>query len=167
MLNQITWDMSLTRTLGQPNEARQKLIERRAGAIRSIIEDPNYREWRSTKLHDHSRELRNMLGPMLNAGADRSLAGKDLGCLAIMVWDQSAKNNSAPYTFQTYFPDTNSKFSAGSMIARDRPGIDSTLLQIKQARVKLVITPVITLRDDGGTTIKARSLHFATVLLMG
>jgi hypothetical protein len=108
-----------------------------------------------------------MLGPMLNAGSDRSVAGKDLGCLAIRAWDQSAKNNAAPYTFQTYFPDTNSKFSASSMIARDRPGIDPTHLQIKQVRVKLVITPVITLRDDSGTTIKARSLHLATVLLMG
>lgn len=107
-----------------------------------------------------------MLGPMLNAGSDRVTAGRDLGTLAIRVWDQSAKNNSAPYTFQTYFPDTNSKFSAGSMIARDRPNVDPTQLQIKQVRVKLVITPVVTLRNDCGTTIKAKSLHFATVLLM-
>lgn len=149
------------------NELRQKYIEKRAATVRSIIDHPDYQVWRAKKLHEHTKEMRNMLGPMLNAGSDRAVAGRDLGVLAIRGWDQSAKNNAAPYTFQTYFPETNSKFSAGSMIARDRPGVDPNHLQIKQVRVKLVITPVITLRDDGGTTIKARSLHFATVLLMG
>lgn len=152
---------------GLPNGSRQSLIERRAAAVKSVIDDQDYIEWREQKLLGHSKALRDMLGPFLNAGADRGRAGRDLGFMAIVVWDQSAKNNSAPYTFQMVFPDTNSKFSAGSMFAKDRPTADPNQLQVKQVRVKLVITPVITMRDDSGATIKAKSLHFANVLLMG
>jgi hypothetical protein len=53
------------------------------------------------------------------------------------------------------------------MICRDSNHcIDSLTLQIKQYRLKLVITPTITLRDDRQLTIKVASVQYANVLVM-
>jgi hypothetical protein len=104
---------------------------------------------------------------MLNDGVDRTTAGKDLGIIAVNAWDLSAKMNSSHLTFQITFPETASKFTASSMAAKDQPSEKSMELQIRQTRLKLVITPVITMRDDRGTTILAKNLHHSTVLTMG
>ena len=63
--------------------------------------------------------------------------------------------------------ETASKFNAATMISKDQPNVDAMQLQIHQTRLKLVITPVVTMRDDRGTTIKAKNLHHSTVLTMG
>lgn len=118
-----------------------------------------YDAWRSSQLLTHTKRLREMLGPLLNRHSDRAAAGKDIGCLAIAAWDQTAKMFSMPFTFQIFFPETNSKFTAANMNARDKVNFDPMSLQVKQTRLKLVITPVVTLRDDRGKTIKAKSLQ--------
>ncbi|KAE8451495.1 hypothetical protein EG329_003568 [Mollisiaceae sp. DMI_Dod_QoI] len=151
---------------GLPNEVRQKLVDQRANTVKTIVNHVNYMSWRSSQLHYHAKQLREILEPVLNTHCDRSEAGKALGVLVIRAWDHSAKMFGAPLTFQVYFPETNSKFSATSMFAKDQPHADQMQLQIRQTRLKLVITPVVTLRDDRGTTIKAKNLHLATVLTM-
>jgi hypothetical protein len=108
-----------------------------------------------------------MLGPLLNQGSVRAEAGRDLGAITIKAWELSVKMFTSHLTFQVYFPETATKFNAATMIAKDQPRVDPMHLQVKQTRLKLVITPVITLRDDRGTTIKAKNLHFSSVLTMG
>ena len=108
-----------------------------------------------------------MLGPLLNNGSPRAEAGKDLGAIAIKAWELSVNMYSSHLSFQVYFPETSGKFNAATMIAKDQPRLDSMQLQIQQVRLKLVITPVITMRDDRGTTIKDKNLHKSTVLTMG
>jgi hypothetical protein len=149
------------------NEARQKLIDQQARAVQTIIASSNYQDFRSTQLSHHSKRLRDMLGPLLNQGCPRAEAGRDLGAIAIKSWELSVRMFTSHLTFQVYFPETAAKFNAATMIAKDQPKVDPMQLQIKQTRLKLVITPVITLRDDRGTTIKAKNLHFSTVLTMG
>jgi hypothetical protein len=107
-----------------------------------------------------------MLGPMLNDNVERASAGKDLGAIAVHSWDLSVKMHTERLTFQIYFPETASKFTAATMKAKDNIRADPMQLQIQQTRLKLVITPVITMRDDRGTTIKAKSIHSSNVLLM-
>ena len=115
----------------------------------------------------HSKKLRDILGPLLNHGCSRADAGRDLGAITIKAWELSVKMFTSQLTFQIYFPETATKFHAATMIAKDQPRADPMHLQIRQTRLKLVITPVITLRDDRGTTIKAKNLHMSTVLTMG
>jgi hypothetical protein len=107
-----------------------------------------------------------MLGPLLNDGSDRTAAGRDLGAIAIKAWELSVKMHTSYLTFQVYFPETASKFSASTMVAKDRRRVNPIILQTRQTRLKLVITPVITMRDDRGTTIKAKNLHLSSVLTM-
>ena len=103
---------------------------------------------------------------MLNDRAVRSEAGKDLGAIAVHSMELSVKMHTAGLTFQIYFPETASKFTAATMNAKDRVNADPMQLQVQQVRLKLVITPVITMRDDKGTTIKAKAIHSSNVLLM-
>lgn len=107
-----------------------------------------------------------MIGPLLNSDAARADAGQELGGIVITAWDLAIKMTTSHLTFQVYFPETCSKFTAATMHAKDSR-IDAMQLQIQQARLKLVITPVITMRDDRGTTIMAKSILPSDVLLMG
>jgi hypothetical protein len=106
-----------------------------------------------------------MVGPLLNANCGRAVAGQELGGLVITSWELAVKINTSHLTFQVYFPETCMKFSAATMNAKDNT-TDAMQLQIKQARLKLVITPVITMRDDRGTTILAKSILHSDVLIM-
>ena len=132
----------------------------------SVVEAKDYHNFRASQLNDHTKELRDILGPMLNDGVLRCEAGNDLGGFALHAWDLSVKMHTAGLTFQIYFPATASKFTAATMNSKDRPHVDSMDLQVQQLRLKLVITPVITMRDDKGTTIKTKAVHSANVLLM-
>ncbi|KAI6710515.1 hypothetical protein JHW43_006956 [Diplocarpon mali] len=152
---------------GLANEARQALVDKRAKAIQKIVSSPNWAAFRQTSLATHSKRLRDILGPMLNDYSLRSTAGSDLGAIILKAWDLSVNMNTSQLTFQIYFPETAQKFNASTMIAKDKKYTDAMALQIKQARLKLVITPVVTMRDDRGTTIRAKNLHKSTVLTMG
>ncbi|KAL2075704.1 hypothetical protein VTL71DRAFT_647 [Oculimacula yallundae] len=151
---------------GLANDARQALIDRRAKAIQFAVGNPHWEAYRGEQLSNHSRQLRDILGPMLDDKADRSKAGKDLGYIALKAWDISEHMNTSQLTFQLNFPETAGKFVAATMISKDDDDVHPMTLQLSQARLKLIITPVITMRDDRGTTIKAKNLHFATVLTM-
>ena len=126
----------------------------------------DYQAFRAQQLGIHTKALRDMLGPLLDDGVTRASAGVDLGAIAVLSWYLSCKMHTARLTFQIYFPETNGKFTAATMKAKNMTNVDPMQLQIEQVRLKLVITPVITMRDDRGTTIRAKALHSAMVLLM-
>jgi hypothetical protein len=148
------------------NEARQQYIDEGSQAVQSVISAKDYRSFRAKQLGVHTKALRDMLGPLLDNGVARASAGSDLGAIAVLSWDLSCKMHTARLTFQIYFPETAGKFTAATMKAKDQTNVDPMKLQVEQTRLKLVITPVITMRDDRGLTIKAKAIHSANVLLM-
>ncbi|RDL39722.1 uncharacterized protein BP5553_04062 [Venustampulla echinocandica] len=151
---------------GQDNDGRQKLINQRARIVQHIISAPDYQRFRSDQLTVYSKRFRQVLGPMLDDSIHLGEAGRDVGVIVTATWELAAKLYSAPLTFQIKFPPTASRFSTANMIAKNRPYQDALQLQISQARLKLVITPIATLRDDRNTTIKAKNLHRSLVLTM-
>jgi hypothetical protein len=151
---------------GLANNVRQSIIDQQTKVIERIIQDPKFSIFREARLKEHAAKLRNMLGPLLSRNAARSDAGKDLGTLAATAWDNACALHTSHLTFQTVFPDTHTKFLSATMIARDKPDKDPHTLQLAQLRLKLVITPLTTMRNDRGTTIQAKELHKADVLTM-
>lgn len=133
--------------------------------IENLVHSPMFVNFRTEQLNYHAKRLRDMLGPLLNDDCARAEAGKEIGNIAAASWDLAVKMATSHLTFQIYFPDTNTKFSSATMIAKDN-NTEPARLQTSQTRLKLVVTPVITLRDDRGTTIIARSLHPSCVLTM-
>lgn len=141
------------------------LIDRQVEAVQSMLASPAFSVFRRDQLNLHTRRLRDMLGPLLNSGCPRQQAGQELGVVAVTAWDLAVKMHTSHLTFQVYFPETTAKFSSSTMVATNSQA-DPLKLQIQQARLKLVVTPVITMRDDRGTTIKVKNLHVATVMLL-
>ena len=151
---------------GLLTEARQKLVDEEVEIIQRVVDSPTYQAFRTTQLEYHTKRLRDMVGPLLNNTASREDAGKDLGAITLRCWDLSVTMHTSHLTFQVYFPETIAKFQASTMSAKDQPLLDPMRLQIQQTRLKLVITPVVTMRDDRGTTVIPKDVHSASVLLM-
>lgn len=151
---------------GLHHDVRQSLTDRRAKAIQFAVSHPDWKKYRTAQTNEHLVKLRAHVGPMLNTHCNRAQAGQDLGPVILKAWEISERMNAAELTFQVSFPETATKFTASSMIAKDQPTVDPMTLQLRQTRLKLVITPVITMRDDRGNTIKAKNLHHSTVLTM-
>ena len=135
--------------------------------MQSIIDSKKYHDFRVERLHHHTKKLRDMLGALLNSGSKRSEAGAGISTIASSSWDVAVKMYTSHLSFQIVFPECGGKFNASTMITRDE-GLDEKplALQIRQVRLKLVITPVITMRDDRGHSIIAKNLQNAHVLTM-
>ncbi|KAI6245714.1 hypothetical protein HI914_06019 [Erysiphe necator] len=159
---------SMMEERGMKATIRQGIIDRRDTVIKNIIEDTGYDLLRSMRLNQHSNSLRGILGSFLNEDCDFASAGRDLGAIVALSFDLCARIHSSALTFQILFPNlTTTKFNASTMIVRDKILIKPLALHhIAMTRLKLVISPMVTLRDDRGTTIKAKSLQLATVLTM-
>jgi len=145
---------------------RQKYIDKVVGVVQKITSSPDYDQFCSDRISHHSKRLRDILSPLLNQEASREDAGRDLGAIVIQAWETTVKMWSSRLQFQINFPEAGAKFVAASMIAKDQRGVDPMQLQIRQARIKLAVTPVVTMRDDRGTTIKAKNFHLSSVLTM-
>ncbi|APA08177.1 hypothetical protein SS1G_00130 [Sclerotinia sclerotiorum 1980 UF-70] len=149
------------------NEKRQALIAEQTALIKSVINSPDYVTFRNDMLVHHTKRLRDILGPLMNQGCSRTKAGGDLGVMIISSMEICAKMWTAKLSFQIVFPDLlGVKFTAGTMTPKDHPRDNPYQLQTKQKRLKLVMTPSITMRDDNSITIIAKNLHKANVLLM-
>lgn len=69
-------------------------------------------------------------------------------------------------TFHVTFPECASKFNAASMVSKSNNSGTAMNLQIRQARVKLVITPMVTMREYKNGVMSACIIHVANVLVM-
>jgi cell division protein FtsI/penicillin-binding protein 2 len=152
--------------IGLANEGRQQLIDEQTGIIYAVLESPRYNDHRNTQINFYTRRLRDMCEGLINESCDRNQAGLDLGAIIIFAYDLTVDMFTSGFSFQIFFPNTSEKFTASTMIARDQPRLTPLEIQLKQMRLKLVITPVVTMRDDHGTTIKAKNLFLATTLTM-
>lgn len=151
---------------GLANEVRQTIVDRQTDAIKAIINHEGFEGFRNARILHHIKQLRDMLGPLLNIHIPRSEAGKSLGNLVAKAFDTSISLHTSSLTFQIYFPELSVKFNPATMVARDMDTTNVAQMQLSQLRLKLVITPVVTLRDDHGTTIRVKNLHKAQVLTM-
>ncbi|TQS37715.1 hypothetical protein Golomagni_01801 [Golovinomyces magnicellulatus] len=143
---------------------RQRIVDQRDVVVKSIIEHEEYNQWRSTRLVQHTMHLQDLLGSLLNQNCNLASAGRDLGAIVVLAFDLCARMHSSSMTFQIAFPEITTKFNANTMIACDRAPGEYLASQATMIRLKLIITPIVTLRDDRGTTIKAKSLQLARVL---
>ncbi|TAQ84159.1 hypothetical protein B7494_g7509 [Chlorociboria aeruginascens] len=145
--------------------ALQRLVERKTRCVQKILDSSDCEKFRSASMTRHTKALRSLVGPMLDRAADRTRAGKDLGAIANACWDLSIKMFTCNMTFLCTFPLTNGKFQSATMNVLDLPDANPLELQIQQARLKLVITPVVVMRDDNRIPI-AKDIQKANVLIM-
>lgn len=153
--------------LGLTSKERSDAVALQTSAVQAIVGGRDFLTYRAHRLSQHTKQLREWVGPMLNSTVKRGDAGKDIGAIIVHAFDLSVRMHTSGWSFQLMFPDCGSKFGSTSMVCRDELITETPLdLQIRQVRLKLVITPVVTIRDDRGVSIRVKQLHCANVLIV-
>src|SRR3979490_1332066 len=118
-------------------------------AMRRIIQDENYLTWRLAALHRQLKTFRRMLGGLLNADTIRREAAIDLVGIVANAWDLSGRMFTSHFTFIFTYPKVGDRFIHPTMGCAD-PNVKETALQlhIRQAKIKLAVTPTIIIRND-------------------
>ncbi|KAF9870493.1 protein phosphatase [Colletotrichum karsti] len=149
--------------------ALQVCIDRIAAIVNSCINHDRYEAYRNHRIEYFQAELREMLGPLLLAedqgGPNLEEADVALRNMVEKAWAISAKMFTSRCTFDFRFPDAGARFNTQLMVAV-APNIDSHILQAEHWRVQLVVTPVITVRNDTGASISVASITKAHVICM-
>lgn len=117
------------------------------------------------KVSEIAGTLLNFLEPLLNKLTSNSDAYRSLEEVASSAWKLSSDILTSRLTFDFRFPEIGSRFSSQSMLAI-WPTSDPLELQARHWRIALVVTPVITCRNDMGTNISAHSVALADVICM-
>ncbi|KAK1963887.1 hypothetical protein LZ32DRAFT_591870 [Colletotrichum eremochloae] len=149
--------------------ALQVCIDRVAAIVNSCIIHERYDAYRNHRIEYFQAELREMLSPLLvpesSGGPNLEKADEDLRQMCEKAWSISAKMFTSRWTFEFRFPDTGARFNNQTMVGI-APNIDPHLLQAEHWRVQLVVTPVITVRNDTGSSISVASITSAHVICM-
>ncbi|OHE92632.1 hypothetical protein CORC01_12078 [Colletotrichum orchidophilum] len=149
--------------------ALQVCIDRLAAIVNSCINHERYDAYRNHRIEYFQAELREMLSPLLlpesEGGPDLERADEALRQMCEKAWSISAKMFTSRWTFEFRFPDTGVRFNTGTMVGI-APNIGPQLLQAEHWRVQLVVTPVITVRNDTGASISVASITSAHVICM-
>ncbi|KAJ3957049.1 hypothetical protein N0V92_006396 [Colletotrichum tropicale] len=155
-------------TAGQGG-ALQVCIDRVAAIVNSCINHERYDAYRSHRIEYFQAELREMLAPLMlpesEGGPNLDDADDALRDMIEKAWSISAKMFTSRCTFEFRFPDAGARFSTQTMVGV-APNIDPHILQAEHWRVQLVVTPVITVRNDTGATISVASITRAHVICM-
>ncbi|KAL2759637.1 hypothetical protein ACRALDRAFT_1067609 [Sodiomyces alcalophilus JCM 7366] len=136
-----------------------------AEIVNSIVNSERYQHYREGRIEYFAAELENMLSPLMSPYASLDEAKSDLRSMVGKAWSLSAKTLTSRMTFEYRFPEAGSRFSMQSMIAV-APNIDGYVLQAEHWRIQLVVTPVITVRNDNGSTLSVHVTNLSEVLLM-
>ncbi|KAM0276972.1 hypothetical protein ACHAQH_006207 [Verticillium albo-atrum] len=158
-------DEELSRGPMMTGSARNEYNSAVSETVNSILDNERYEHYREGRIDYFATELQSMLSPLMNEFADLTQASNDLRAVVGKAWSLSAKTLTSRMTFEYRFPEAGCRFSMQSMVAV-APGIDGYILQAEHWRVQLVVTPVITVRNDNGSTLSVHVTNLAEVLLM-
>ncbi|KAK4175702.1 hypothetical protein QBC36DRAFT_189232 [Triangularia setosa] len=159
-------------SLGQILECSKKPSERDAASKRlaelvSEIETSKQAPaFKNHKIIAHNQILRKMISPFIKlAKANQEPILHDLFTVTQAAWELSSKLLKAKRTFHYVFNDTGAKYSADVHMAVET-FLKPEDLALRNYRIKLSITPVVTMRSDENLTIKASQILKAKVLVM-
>jgi hypothetical protein len=145
---------------------RAKLTGIQVRTMRRIVKDEKYPAWRADALSEHSRSLRHIVGPLLDIGAERYFAGRAIGAIVVSAWDLSTLVFTSNFTFIFSYPKIGDRFIHPTLECVD-PAVEETAgqLHLRQAKIKLVVTPSIIMRNDRNMAINAKQVTFGRVLI--
>ncbi len=144
---------------------RQSIIDQISTVIGRMLADPSFNEYRARRISFHQQRLKTIVGPLMDAAASRTDAGFDLHAVASTALQVSALMFQSRLNFEFSWSLTCSKFSVDFHVPKDPP-LDPLMLQAKQYRLKLVVTPAILFRDDRGVSINPKRVLRSEVFVM-
>jgi hypothetical protein len=130
-----------------------------------MLADPAFPEYRARRISFHQQRLKTIVGPLMDPEASRTDAGFDLHAVASTALQTSALMFQSRLNFEFSWSDTCSKFSVDYHIPLEPP-MDPLMLQQKQYRIKLTVTPTILFRDDRGVSTNQKRVLRSEVFVM-
>lgn len=144
---------------------RQSIVDQISSVIARMLADPEFTEYRSRRISFHQQRLKTIVGPLMDSDASRTEAGFDLHAVASTSLQVSALMFQSRLNFEFSWALTCGKFSVDFHVPKDPP-LDPLMLQARQYRLKLVVTPTILFRDDRGVSINPKRVLRSEVFVM-
>lgn len=163
--------------IGYPLEQRRAARQQLRVVVEGIVRDEEYPRFRSFKTHEHTKRLKDIVGPFLaspisgstsaSKDVDRDAHDASVGLLSLVnvAMEISHKMMVGRLSFAFTWNECAVKFSADSHLALNSD-LQALALQHKHTRICLVVTPSISYRDDSGVSIVPRGVTKAQVLVM-
>lgn len=127
--------------------------------------DDGFGEYRQRRITFHQQRLKTIVGPLVDLSCSRSDAAFDLHNVASAALQVSAMMFQSRLHFEFQWSDTCTKFNFEIHNPVDI-SLDPMMLQQKQYRIKLVVTPTIFFRDDRGLGTNPKRVSRAEVFVM-
>jgi len=144
---------------------RQTIIDQISTVIGQMLANPSFTEYRARRISFHQQRLKTIVGPLMDPDASRTDAGFDLHAVASTALQVSALLFQSRLSFEFSWSVTCSKFSIDFHVPKDPP-VDPLMLQQRQYRLKLVVTPSILFRDDRGVSVNPKRILRSEVFVM-
>lgn len=154
----------------RPQE-RHAVVNRQNELYESIFNGPQAEAFKTHQLSMHYQGLRKIVAPFItNATAPVGSNGEvrelepDLFSILEVAWKLMDKIWRSRLTFPYVWNDWNAKFTAEYHIAL-MTKVDPIELQKRGARIRVAITPAVTMRSDRGLTINSKQILKSKVLV--
>ncbi|KAL2020778.1 hypothetical protein VTK56DRAFT_7976 [Thermocarpiscus australiensis] len=148
--------------------ARQEIIDRRVELVTEMSKGPKSLQFKNHKINYHHQQLKLMVAFFLPRDKKANLPDEayyDLFAIVSSAWELSSKVLRSRLTFQFLWHDGNAKFVADVHEALNSD-LGGRALQQAQYRLKLSVTPAITIRSDQNMTIATKQILKSRVLVM-
>ncbi|KAK3947088.1 hypothetical protein QBC32DRAFT_385931 [Pseudoneurospora amorphoporcata] len=148
---------------------RQAMVDRQAELVKKMVDHPKWAEFKNYKVNDHYQRFKKMVGPFLPPGPKSDVRDEalfDLFSIAEKAWAIAQKGWESRMTYVYLWSETCSKFMEASHHAVNSD-VSGLVLQQRQMRISLVVTPGVTMRDDSrGMNIGTKLVRRSDVLVM-
>ena len=144
---------------------RQSINDQINTVLSRMLAHPDFGAYRAQRISFHQQRLKTIVGPLMDSDASRTDASFDLHAVASTALQVSALMFQSRLNFEFTWSHTCSKFSVEFHIPKEPP-LDPLMLQQKQYRLKLVVTPAIVFRDDRGVSATIKRVLRSEVFVM-
>ncbi|KAH7635709.1 hypothetical protein B0T09DRAFT_27117 [Sordaria sp. MPI-SDFR-AT-0083] len=148
---------------------RQAMVNRQAELVQKMVQHPKWAEFKNYKVNDHYQKFKKMVGPFLPPGPKSEVRDEalfDLFSIAERAWAIAQMGWESRMTYVYLWSETCSKFVEASHQALNSE-TGGQVLQQRQMRISLVVTPGVTMRDDSrGMNIGTKLVRRSDVLVM-
>ncbi|KAL1849899.1 hypothetical protein Daus18300_013094 [Diaporthe australafricana] len=145
----------------QRRAARQQL----AAVVSRILNDAQYSNFRNHAIKKFVMNLKSIAQPFFLGAADSPNAVLGLHSIINVAMEASSKMMTSCLSFSFIWDECGVKFSHNSHIALNE-NLHGHILQQKQRRVALVVSPSVSYRDDTPKAMVTRSVCKAEVMVM-
>ncbi|KAJ4397951.1 hypothetical protein N0V85_006412 [Neurospora sp. IMI 360204] len=148
---------------------RQAMVDRQAELVKTMVDHPKWAEFKNYKVNDHYQRFKKMVGPFLPPGPKSDVRDEalfDLFSIAEKAWSIAQMGWESRMTYVYLWSETCSKFVEANHTALNSD-MNGAMLQQRQMRISLVVTPGVTMRDDSrGMNIGTSLVRRSDVLVM-